>query len=58
MMIGGEEKISILKCKIRGIRTEQRVRGKAYGEESKQEKIKTEDPGQGKRQRRGRAKNK
>jgi hypothetical protein len=30
MMIGGEEKISILKCKIRGIRTEQRVHGKAY----------------------------
>jgi hypothetical protein len=30
MMIGGEEKISILKCKIRGIRTEQRVHGEAY----------------------------
>ena len=30
MMVGGEEKISILKCKIRGIRTEQRVHGEAY----------------------------
>jgi hypothetical protein len=29
-MVGGEEKISILKCKIRGIRTEQRVHGEAY----------------------------
>jgi hypothetical protein len=30
MTVGGEEKISILKCKIRGIRTEQRVHGEAY----------------------------
>jgi hypothetical protein len=30
MMIGGEEKISILKCKIRGIRTEPRVHGETY----------------------------
>jgi hypothetical protein len=30
MTVGGEEKISILKCKIRGIRTKQRVHGEAY----------------------------
>ena len=30
MTVGGEEKISILKCKIRGIRTEQRMHGEAY----------------------------
>jgi hypothetical protein len=30
MMVGGEEKISILKCKIRGIRTEPRVHGETY----------------------------
>jgi hypothetical protein len=30
MVVGGEEKTSILKCKIRGIRTEQRVHGQAY----------------------------
>ena len=30
MMVRGEEKTSILKCKIRGIRTEQRVEGGVY----------------------------
>ncbi len=29
-MVGGEKKISILKCKIKGIRTEQRVNGQTY----------------------------